>query len=77
MVKNPPAMLESRVQSLGREDPLEKDMASHSRIPTWEMPQTEEHRGLQPMGSQRVGHNLATKQQHRDGRAEQRRVALA
>ena len=77
MVKNPPAKQEMRFQSLGREDPLEKDMASHSRILTWEIPRTEEQRGLQPMGSQRIGHDLATKQQHRDGRAKQRRVTLA
>ena len=60
MVKHLPTMQETRVQSLGREDPLEKDMATHSRILTWEIPQTEEHRGLQPMGSPRVRQDLAT-----------------
>ena len=51
------------VQSLGWEDPLEKDMATHSSILTWEIPRTEEPGGLQSVGSQRVGHDLATKQQ--------------
>ena len=48
---------------LGGEDPLEKEMAAHSSILAWDIPQTEEPGGLQSMGSQRVGHNLATKQQ--------------
>ena len=51
------------VQSLGLEDPLEKDMATHSRILAWEIPWTGESGGLQSMGSQRVGHDLAAKQQ--------------
>ena len=51
------------VPSLGREDPLEKEMAIHSNILAWEIPWTEEPGGLQSTGSQRVGHNLATKQQ--------------
>ena len=51
------------VRSLDREDPLEEGMAIHSSILAWEIPWTEEPGGLQPMGSQRVGHNLATKQQ--------------
>ena len=42
MVKNPPAMQETRVQNLGREDPLEKGMAIHSSIPAWRIPWTEE-----------------------------------
>ena len=46
MVKNPPAMQEMRVQSLGREDPLEKKMATHSSILAWEIPWTEESGGL-------------------------------
>ena len=46
MVKNPPAMQETRVQSLGREDPLEKKMATHSSILAWEIPWTEESGGL-------------------------------
>ena len=54
-------MQEMQVQSLGQEDPLEKEMASHSSIFAWEMPWTEEPGGLQSMGSQRVENNLATK----------------
>ena len=61
VVKNPPAMQETRVQSLGQEDPLEKDMATHSRILAWEIPWTEEPDGLHksvtrnlPMGSQEL-----------------------
>ena len=57
MVKNLPAVQETWVQSLGREDPLEKEMASHSSILAWRIPWTEEPRGLQSMGSQRVRHN--------------------
>ena len=57
MVKNLPAMPEILVQSLGWEDPLEKGMATHSSILAWRIPQTEEPNGLQPMGSQRVGHD--------------------
>ena len=57
MVKNLPAMQETWVQSLGREDPLEKGMATHSSILAWKIPWTEEPEGLQSMGSQRVGHN--------------------
>ena len=57
MVKNLPAMREGWVQSLGWEDPLEKGMATHSRILAWRIPRTEEPGGLQSMGSQRVGHN--------------------
>ena len=48
---------------MGREDPLEREMATQSSILAWEIPWTEEPGGLQSMGSQRVGHNLATKQQ--------------
>ena len=51
-----PAMQETRVQSLGREDPLEEDTATHSSILAWRIPRTEEPGGLQSMGSQRVGH---------------------
>ena len=57
MVKNRPAMQETWVQSLGQEDPLEEEMATHSSIPAWRIPWTEEPGGLQSMGSQRVGHN--------------------
>ena len=56
MVKTLPAMLETQVQSLGREDPLEKEMATHSSVLAWNVPWTEEPGGLQSMGSQRVGH---------------------
>ena len=56
-------MRETRVLSLGGEDPLEKEMATHSSILAWRTPWTEESGQLQPMGSQRVRHNLAIKQQ--------------
>ena len=56
-VKNPPAMWETWVQSLGREDPLEKGMATHSSIPGWRIPRTEEPGGLQSMGHKELGHN--------------------
>ena len=48
---------EIQVRSLGGEDPLEKEMATHSSILAWEIPRTEESGGLQSMGSQRAGHN--------------------
>ena len=51
------------VRSLGQEDALEEEMAAHSSIPAWRIPRTEEPVGPQSMGSQRDGHNLATKQQ--------------
>ena len=56
-------MQEMRAQSLGWKDPLEKEMAIHSSILAWEIPWTEKPSRLQSMGSQRIGHNLATKQQ--------------
>ena len=56
-------MQEVQVQSLGQEDPLEKEMATHSNILAWEIPRTEEPDRPQSTGSQRVGHNLATKKQ--------------
>ena len=46
-----------QIPSLGQEDPLKEDMATHSGILAWEIPWTEEPDGLQSMGSQRVGHN--------------------
>ena len=52
------------VRSLGQENPLEESMATHFRILAWRMPWTEEPGGLQSMGSQRVRHNLATKDTH-------------
>ena len=54
MVKNLPAMQETRVQSLGQEDPLEKGKATHSSIFAWRIPWTEEPVGLQSMESRRV-----------------------
>ena len=57
MVKHLPAIRETQVQSLGREDPLEKEMATHSSTLAWKIPWTEEAVGLQSVGSQRVGHN--------------------
>ena len=54
MVKNLPAMQETRVRSLGQEDLLEKKMATHSKILAWEIPWTEEPGGLQSMGSQEL-----------------------
>ena len=57
MVKRLPAMRETQIQSLGREDPLEKEMATHSSILAWKIPWTEEPGRLQSMGSQRVGHD--------------------
>ena len=66
VVKNLPANagdIKEAVPSLGREDPLEEEMATHSSILAWRIPWTGEPAGLQPMGSQRVGHDLATEQQ--------------
>ena len=57
IVKNPPAMQETWVLSLGREDPLEKGMATHSCILAWRTPWTEEPGRLQSIGSQRVSHD--------------------
>ena len=57
MVKHLPTMPETWVQSLGQEDPLEKEMETHSSILAWEIPWTEEPGGLQSMGKQRVGHD--------------------
>ena len=56
-VKRLPAMQETQVRSLGWEDPLEKAMAPHSNTLAWKIPWTEEPRGLQSTGSQRVGHD--------------------
>ena len=57
MVKHLPAMLETQVLSLGQENPLQKEMATHLSIRAWEIPWTEEPSGLQSMGSQRVRHD--------------------
>ena len=57
VVENLPAMQDTRVQSLGWEDPLKKEMATHFSILAWRIPWTEEPGRLQFMGSQRVGHD--------------------
>ena len=56
-VKHLPTMQETKVQSLSWEDPLEKEMATHSSILAWKIPWIEEPGKLQPMGSQRARHN--------------------
>ena len=63
MVKNPPANKKMRVQPLSQEDPLEKEMATHSSILAWEIPWTEAPSGLESMGSPRVRNDLVTKQE--------------
>ena len=60
MVKNLPVVQEIQVRSLGRADPLEKEMITHFSILAWRIPWTEEPGGLQSMGSQRVRHDWAT-----------------
>ena len=57
-------MQETRVWSLGWEDPLEEEMTTHSNILAWEIPWTEERAGLQSMGSQRVRYDLDTEHAH-------------
>ena len=57
MVKSPPAMQKTQVRSLGREDSLEKGMATHSSILAWRIPWREEPGGLQALGSRRVRHD--------------------
>ena len=59
-VKSLPAMRETQIRSLGQEDPLEKEMATHSSILAWKVPWTEELGRLQSMGLQRVGHDWVT-----------------
>ena len=66
-VKNLPAMWETWVLSLGQEDPLEKEMATHSSMLAWKIPWTEEPVGYKSMGLQRVRRDLATKQQQFQG----------
>ena len=66
VVKNPPVMQKMRVPSLGQEDPLEKEMATQFSILAWESPWTEEPGWLQYMWSQRVRHDLASKQQQEE-----------
>ena len=60
MVKSLPAMQETHVLSLGQEDPLEKEIATHSSFLAWEIPRTEKPGRLQSMGSQRIRHDRAT-----------------
>ena len=63
MVKNPPAIRETWIQSLCWEDPVEEGIATHSSILAWKIPWTEDLGRLQSLRSQRVRHNLVTKQQ--------------
>ena len=67
VVKNPSVCAGDLGSNLGREDPLEKEMATHSSILAWEIPWAEEPGGLQSMGSQRVRQDLAAKQQQQLG----------
>ena len=60
LVKNPPAMHKTQIQSLDWENPLEKGMAAHSSILTWRIPWTEESGGLQSMRSQRIRQDRVT-----------------
>ena len=64
MIKNLPAIQETWVQSLGREDPLEEGMAACSSVLAWRVPWTEEPGGLQSMGLQRVRLDSATERAH-------------
>ena len=57
VVKNSPVMQETQVRSLGQENPLEEEVATHTSILAWEIPWTEESGRLQPMGLQRVRHD--------------------
>ena len=67
VVKNPPAMQEMQVWSLGQEDPLEEEVTTHHSVLAWETPWREEPGGLQSTGSQRVRHDWATRQQQMYG----------
>ena len=64
LVKNPPAMWETWVRSLGGQDPLEKEITTHSGILAWRIPWTEEPAGLQSMGSQRADMTEQVSTQH-------------
>ena len=64
MVKSLPAMWETQVRSLGQEDPLEEEMATHSSILAWRIPWTEKPGRLRPMGLQRVRHDRVIKHTH-------------
>ena len=70
MAKNLPAVKEMWVQSLGREDPLEEAMATHSSILAWKIPWVQEPGELWSMGSQRVRRDLVTEQQSEIARNE-------
>ena len=59
-MKNPPKMKEAQVQPLGQEDPLEEEMATHSSILAWKIPQMEELGMVESVGSQRVRHDKIT-----------------
>ena len=76
LVKNLPAMQETWVRFLSQEDPLEKEMETHSSIPAWRIPWTEEPDRLQSMGLQRVGHDLVTKPPPPALQADSLRTAL-
>ena len=67
-------MQETRVPSLGWDDLLEKEMATHSSIPAWEIPLSEETMGYNPRGHERVGHDWAIKQQQQTYPAQPRRL---
>ena len=59
-VKSPPAVKETRVQSLGQEEALEEEMATHSTVPAWRIPESEKPGRLQSMGSQKESATTAT-----------------
>ena len=65
MEKNPPAVQQTQLPFLGWEDPLEKEMATHSSIPAWKIPGTEEPGRLQSVGLQRGGHDSHTQTRDR------------
>ena len=65
MVKDLPTVQEAQVRSLGQEESLEKEMATHSSLLAWRIQQIEEPGGLQSMGLQRVGHDWATNKMNR------------
>ena len=67
---------ETRVRTLGQEDPLEEEMAPHSSVHTWRIPQTEEPAGLQSIESHRVRHDLATGQAQDSALLESSRIFL-
>ena len=76
LVKNPLAMQEPWVWSLGWEDPLEKVLATHSTVLAWRIPWTEEPGGLQSMGSQRVRHDWVTEHTHIGVQREQKSLVF-